>query len=127
MAPKVAFPAAFGILIGTCLFKILIPDEELLILKGDLLIPKGELQLYRNHYLYTEVAAHIVNASSACNLVYVKILQTAQVVLVSTVGKVLARKIEREKRLPWSFTSVPAYIFNKVYDGVAVSVSLTAK
>lgn len=41
MAPKVAFPAAFGILIGTCLFKILIPDEELLILKGDLLIPKG--------------------------------------------------------------------------------------
>ena len=34
MAPKVAFPAAFGIFIGTCLFKILIPDEELLILKG---------------------------------------------------------------------------------------------
>lgn len=26
MTPKVAFPAAFGILIGTCLFKILIPD-----------------------------------------------------------------------------------------------------
>ena len=99
MAPKVAFPAAFGILIGTCLFKILIPDEELLILKGELLIPKGELQLYRNHYLYAEVAAHIVNASSACNLVYVKILQTAQVVLVSTVGKVLARKIERENAL----------------------------
>ena len=99
MAPKVAFPAAFGILIGTCLFKILIPDEELLILKGELLIPKGELQLYRNHYLYAEVAAHIVNASSARNLVYVKILQTAQVVLVSTVGKVLARKIEREKAL----------------------------
>lgn len=49
MAPKVAFPAAFGILIGTCLFKILISDEELLILKG-------ELQLYRNHYLYAEVA-----------------------------------------------------------------------
>lgn len=49
MAPKVAFSAAFGILIGTCLFKILIPDEELLILKGKLLIPKGELQLYRNH------------------------------------------------------------------------------
>lgn len=73
MAPKVAFPAAFGILIGTCLFKILIPDEELLILKGELIIPKGELQLYRNHYLYAEVAAHIVNASSACNLVYVKI------------------------------------------------------
>ena len=92
MAPKVAFPAAFGIFIGTCLFKILIPDEELLILKE-------ELQLYRNHYLYAEVAAHIVNASSACNLVYVKILQTAQVVLVSTVGKVLARKIEREKAL----------------------------
>ena len=92
MAPKVAFPAAFGILIGTCLFKILIPDEELLILKG-------ELQLYRNHYLYTEVAAHIVNASSACNLGYVKILQAAQGVLVSTVGKVLARKIEREKTL----------------------------
>lgn len=85
MAPKVAFPAAFGILIGTCLFKILISDEELLILKG-------ELQLYRNHYLYAEVAAHIVNASSACNLVYVKILQTALVVLVSTVGQVLARK-----------------------------------
>lgn len=41
MTPKVAFPAAFGILIGTCLFKILIPDEELLILKGKLLIPKG--------------------------------------------------------------------------------------
>ena len=92
MAPKVAFPAVFGIFIGTCLFKILIPDEELLILKE-------ELQLYRNHYLYAEVAAHIVNASSACNLVYVKILQTAQVVLVSTVGKVLARKTEREKAL----------------------------
>ena len=90
VAPKVVFPATFGIFIGTCLFKILIPDEELLILKG-------ELQLYRNHYLYAEVAAHIVNASSACNLVYVKILQTAQVVLVSTVGKVLTRKIEREK------------------------------
>ena len=90
MAPKVAFPAAFGILIGTCLFKILVPDAELL-------IPKGELQLYRNHYLYAEVAAHIVNASSACNLVYVKILQAAQVILVSTVGKVLTRKIEREK------------------------------
>lgn len=40
MAPKVAFPAAFGILIGTCLFKILVPDEELLILKWELLIPK---------------------------------------------------------------------------------------
>ena len=99
MTPKVAFPAAFGILIGTCLFKILVSDAELLIPKGDLLIPKGELQLYRNHYLYAEVAAHIVNTSSACNLVYVKILQTAQVVLVSTVGKVLARKIEREKAL----------------------------
>ncbi len=92
VAPKVTFPAAFGTLIGTCLFKILIPDEELLILKG-------ELQLYRNHYLYAEVAAHIVNASSARHLVYVKILQTAQVVPVSTVGKVLARKIEREKAL----------------------------
>ena len=92
VAPKVTFPAAFGTLIGTCLFKILIPDEELLILKG-------ELQLYRNHYLYAEVAAHIVNASSARHQVYVKILQTAQVVLVSTVGKVLARKIEREKAL----------------------------
>ena len=92
MAPKVTFPVAFGILIGTYLFKILIPDAELLILKG-------ELQLYRNHYLYAEVAAHIVNASSAHNLVYVKILQAAQVVLVSTVGKVLARKIEREKAL----------------------------
>ena len=99
MAPKVAFPAAFGTLIGTCLFKILIPDEELLILKGELLIPKGELQLYRNHYLYAEVAAHIVNASSARHLVYVKILQTAQVVLVSTVGNIFARKIEREKAL----------------------------
>ena len=92
MAPKVTFPVAFGILIGTCLFKILIPDEELL-------IPKGELQLYRNHYLDAEVAPHIVNASSSRNLVYVKILQTAQVVLVSTVGKVLTRKIEREKAL----------------------------
>lgn len=92
MAPKVTFPVAFGTLIGTCLFKILIPDEELLILKG-------ELQLYRNHYLYVEVAAYVVNASSARNLVYVKILQTAQVVLISTVGKVLARKIEREKAL----------------------------
>ena len=90
--PKVTFPVALGTLIGTCLFKILIPDEDLLILKG-------ELQLYRNHYLYAEISAHIVNASSACNLVYVKILQTAQVVLVSTVGKVLARKIEREKAL----------------------------
>ena len=99
VAPKVTFPAAFGTLIGTCLFKILIPDEELLILKGELLIPKGELQLYRNHYFYAEVAAHIVNASSARHQVYVKILQTAQVVLVSTVGKVLARKIEREKAL----------------------------
>ena len=92
MAPKVTFSVAFGTLIGTCLFKILIPDEELL-------IPKGELQLYRNHYLYAEVAAHVVNASSACHLVYVKILQAAQVVLVSTVGKVLARKIKREKAL----------------------------
>ena len=100
MAPKVAFPAAFGIFIGTCLFKILIPDEELLILKG-------ELQLYRNHYLYTEVAAHIVNASSACNLVYVKILQAAQVVLVSTVGKVLARKIEREKAVSYTHLTLP--------------------
>lgn len=99
MTPKVAFPAAFGIFIGTCLFKILISDEELLILKGELLVPKEELQLYRNHYFDTEVAPHVVNASSACNLVYVKILQTAQVVLVSTVGKVLARKIEREKAL----------------------------
>ena len=92
MAPKVTFPVAFGTLIGTCLFKILIPDEELLILKG-------ELQLYRNHYFYAEVTAHIVNASSARHLVYVKILQTAQVVLISTVGKVLTRKIEREKAL----------------------------
>ena len=92
VAPKVAFPAAFGILIGTCLFKILIPDEELLILKG-------ELQLYRNHYLYAEVAPHVVNASSARNRVFRQILQTAQVVLVSTVGNILARKIEREKAL----------------------------
>ena len=38
VAPKVTFSVAFGILIGTCLFKILIPDEELLILKGELLI-----------------------------------------------------------------------------------------
>ena len=99
MASKVAFPAAFGILIGTCLFKILIPDEELLILKGELLIPKEELQLYRNHYFDTEVAPHVVNASSARNRVFRQILQTAQVVLVSTVGKVLARKIERKKAL----------------------------
>ena len=99
MAPKVAFPAAFGIFIGTCLFKILIPDEELLILKRELLIPKGELQLYRNHYLYAEVAPHVVNASSARNRVFRQILQTAQVVLVSTVGNILARKIEREKAL----------------------------
>ncbi len=63
MVPKVAFQVAFGILIGTCLFKILIPDEELL-------IPKGELQLYRNYYLYAEISAHIVNASSACSRVY---------------------------------------------------------
>ena len=89
---KVIFSATFGTLIGTCLFRIQISDAELLILKG-------ELQLYRNHYFYAEVAAHIVNASSARHLVYVKILQTAQVVLVSTVGKVLARKIEREKTL----------------------------
>ena len=89
---KVIFSATFGTLIGTCLFRIQISDAELLILKG-------ELQLYRNHHFYAEVAAHIVNASSARHLVYVKILQTAQVVLVSTVGKVLARKIEREKTL----------------------------
>lgn len=99
MAPKVAFPAAFGILIGTCLFKILIPDEELLILKWELLIPKGELQFYRNHYFDAEVAPYVVNASSARNRVFRQILQTAQVVLVSTVAKVLARKIEREKAL----------------------------
>lgn len=36
--PKAAGKATFGILIGTCLFKILIPDGELLILKGELLI-----------------------------------------------------------------------------------------
>ena len=46
MAPKVAFPAAFGILIGTCLFKILIPDKELLILKGELLILKGSYSAF---------------------------------------------------------------------------------
>ena len=92
MAPKVTLPVAFGTLIGTYLFKILIPDAELFILKG-------ELQLYRNHYFYAEVAAHVVNASSARHLVYVKILQTAQMILVSTVGKVLTRKIEREKAL----------------------------
>lgn len=40
MAPKVAFPAALGILIGTCLFKILIPDEELLIQKGGITYSK---------------------------------------------------------------------------------------
>ena len=89
---KVTFPATFGTLIGTCLFRIQISDAELLILKG-------ELQLYRNHNFYAEVATHIVNASSARHLVYVKILQAAQVVLVSTVGKVLARKIEGEKAL----------------------------
>ena len=38
MAPKVTFPVAFGILIGTCLFKILIPDEELFILKGGITV-----------------------------------------------------------------------------------------
>ena len=38
VAPKVTFSVVFGTLIGTCLFKILIPDEELLILKGELLI-----------------------------------------------------------------------------------------
>ena len=87
---KVIFSATFGTLIGTCLFRIQISDAELLILKG-------ELQLYRNHNFYDQVAPHIVNASSVRHLVYVKILQAAQVVLVSTVGKVLARKIEREK------------------------------
>ena len=92
MAPKVTFPVAFGTLISTCLFKILIPDAELFILKG-------ELQIYRNHYFYAEIAAHIVNASSARNHVGCQIFQTAQVVLVSTVGKVLTRKIEREKAL----------------------------
>ena len=92
MVPKVAFQVAFGILIGTCLFKILVSDAELL-------IPKGELQLYRNYYLYAEISAHIVNASSACSRVYCQILQAAQVVLVSTIGKVFARKIEREKAL----------------------------
>lgn len=35
VAPKVTFSVVFGTLIGTCLFKILIPDEELLILKGN--------------------------------------------------------------------------------------------
>ena len=99
MAPKITFSVVFGTLIGTCLFKNLIPDEELLILKGELLIPKGELQLYRNHYFDTEVAPHVVNASSARNRVFRQILQTAQVVLVSTVGNILSRKIEREKAL----------------------------
>ena len=92
MTPKVAFTAAFGTLIGISLFKILIPDEELL-------IPKGELQIYRNHYLYAEISAHVVDASSARNRVGCQIFQTTQMVLVSTVGKVLARKIEREKTL----------------------------
>ena len=92
MAPKITFSVVFGTLIGTCLFKILISDEELPILKG-------ELQLYRNHYLYAEVAPHVVNTSSARNRVFRQILQTAQVVLVSTVGNILARKIEREKAL----------------------------
>ena len=59
---KVTFPATFGTLIGTCLFRIQISDAELLILKG-------ELQLYRNHNFYAEVATHIVNASSARHLV----------------------------------------------------------
>ena len=77
VAPKVAFPAAFGILIGTCLFKILISDEELPILKG-------ELQLYRNHYLYAEVAPHVVNASSARNRVFRQILQTAHPTFFTT-------------------------------------------
>ena len=38
VAPKVTFLVAFGTLIGTCLFKILIPDEELLILKGGITV-----------------------------------------------------------------------------------------
>lgn len=33
MAPKVTLPVAFGTLIGTYLFQILIPDEEFPILK----------------------------------------------------------------------------------------------
>ena len=45
MVPKVAFPAAFGILIGTCLFKILISDEELLILKGGITVLSEPLSL----------------------------------------------------------------------------------
>ena len=93
MAPKVAFPAAFGILIGTCLFKILIPDEELLILKGELLIPKGELQLYRTLYLYAEVADHFERQSQACTLVYHKKVQTDQVIIVNMVHKVQVRNI----------------------------------
>ena len=40
VAPKVAFPAAFGIFIGTCLFKILIPDEEFPSLKEGITYPK---------------------------------------------------------------------------------------
>lgn len=55
---KVIFSATFGTLIGTCLFRILIPDEELIILKA-------ELQLYRNHNFYAEISPHVVNASSA--------------------------------------------------------------
>ena len=89
---KVIFSAALDSLIGIYYFKNLIPDEELIILKA-------ELQLYRNHNFYAEISPHVVNASSARHLVYVKILQAAQVVLISTVGKVLARKIEREKAL----------------------------
>ncbi len=53
---EVTFSCNFWYPIGTCLFRIQISDAELLILKG-------ELQLYRNHNFYAEVATHIVNAS----------------------------------------------------------------
>ena len=45
MAPKVAFQVAFGTLIGIYLFQILIPDEELLILKGGITVLSEPLPL----------------------------------------------------------------------------------
>lgn len=40
VAPKVTFSVVFGTLIGTCLFKILIPDEEFPSLKEGITYPK---------------------------------------------------------------------------------------
>ena len=40
MAPKITFSVVFGTLIGTCLFKILIPDEEFPSLKEGITYPK---------------------------------------------------------------------------------------